>query len=150
MVRDLVVDLVSEGVQATVTPEVRQAVMAVDELNREHGASRQEIAKQLHLDPSAAGRRLQAARTKGYVRNLETSRGKPARWVLGDPLPDDHEILPVPGALRASPSVGGSSSSEASCTRAHAPDAEEDQAPEQEADEPLVDAALQLFGGDGS
>jgi hypothetical protein len=93
VVRDLVVDLVSEGVQATVTAEVREAVQAVDELKCEHGASRQEVSKKLKLDPSSAGRRLQAASAKGYVRNLETSRGKPARWVLADSLPEDVEIL---------------------------------------------------------
>lgn len=149
-VRDLVVDLISEGVQATVTRAVRETIAAVEALNREHGASRHEIAKELNLDASAAGRRLQSAKAKGYVRNLETSRGRPARWVLGDPLPYDHEILPEPDALRASSSVGGSCSSEASCTRAHALDAMEDHTPEQEAHEALVDAALELFAGNGS
>lgn len=100
-VREIVVDLVSEGVQATVTPGVREAVEAVSALNRENGASRQQIATELKLDASAAGRRLQSARARGYLRNLETSRGKPARWQLADPLPDDEEILPEPGALAA-------------------------------------------------
>jgi hypothetical protein len=95
VVRELIVDLVSEGVGRTVRPEVREAVQAVADLAGEAGATRAKIAQLLKLDPSAAGRRLKAAAGAGYVRNLETSRGKPARWVAGDPLPDDVEILPA-------------------------------------------------------
>lgn len=32
---------------------------------------------------------------RGYVKNLEERKGRPARLVLGDPLPDDIEILPT-------------------------------------------------------
>jgi hypothetical protein len=113
VIRDLVADLVSEGVQATVTAEVRQAVEAVAGLKLERGASRGEIAKELKLDPSAAGRRLQAARAKGYLRNLEERKGHPARWILGDPLPEDKEILPTletltGGCARVHDDPGGS------------------------------------------
>ena len=96
-VRDLVVDLVSEGVQATVKPEVREAVDAVRDLAEEQGATRKQVAQQLGLDPSAAGRRLQAAGQAGYLRNL--GKGNRSQWVLGDPLPADVEILPSPGRL---------------------------------------------------
>ena len=71
----------------------------VNDLDKEHGASRGEIAKALELDPSAAGRRLQSASAKGYLRNLEDRKGRPARWVVGDPLPEDVEILPTVEAL---------------------------------------------------
>jgi hypothetical protein len=100
VVRGLLVAIVSEGVQATVTPEVREAVGVVGALNAEHGVSRQKVAAELKLDPSAAGRRLLAAKDKGYLRNLEDKRGKPGRYVLGDPLPEDVEILPTVEALR--------------------------------------------------
>jgi hypothetical protein len=99
VVRQLVVDVVSEGVQATVKPEVRQAVETVASLAGDDGATRKQLGLELELDPSAAGRRLQAASAAGYIRNLETSRDKPARWVPGDPLPDDMEILPTPDTL---------------------------------------------------
>jgi hypothetical protein len=106
---------VSEGVQTTVKQEVREAVAVVcqlneeDGLNREAGATTKAIAEALKLDASAASRRLQAARKDGYVRNLESSRGRPARWVLGDRLPEDTEILPTPEALGACACVHGGS-----------------------------------------
>jgi len=99
VVRGLVADLISEGIERTVSEEVRDAVEAVRRLDREHGATRGEVATALKLDPSAAGRRLQSGRQRGYLRNLQTSRGKPARWVVGDPLPDDVEILPAPESV---------------------------------------------------
>jgi hypothetical protein len=45
------------------------------------------LAQLLKLDKSAASRRWQAARERGYLKNLEDKKGKPARIVLGDPLP---------------------------------------------------------------
>jgi hypothetical protein len=146
VVRDLVVDLVSEGVQATVTREVREAVAAVEKLDREHGASRQEIAGKLRLDPSAAGRRLQSAKTKGYLRNLETTRGRHGRWVLGDPLPEDVEILPTAEALEACARVHAGSEDADPPTGEDHGRAEASEAFEQ--DGSLVDAAMDLFGGD--
>jgi hypothetical protein len=136
IVRDLVVDLVSEGVQATVKPEVRQAVEVVGALKREHGASRGEIAKALQLDPSAAGRRLQSASAKGYLRNLETSRGRPARWVLGDPLPEDVEILPTVDTLRACARVHGDPGGD----RGGPPEAETDRAQREMAERIMAEA----------
>jgi hypothetical protein len=98
VVRDLVVDLVSEGVQATVKPEVREAVEAVRKLAGEDGATRSQVAQELRLDPSAAGRRLAAAAKAGYLRNQ--GKGNRSSWVIGDPLPEDIEILPAPRQLR--------------------------------------------------
>jgi hypothetical protein len=38
---------------------------------------------------------------RGYLVNLETRRGRPARIVLGDPMPDMVKLLPDPGELTA-------------------------------------------------
>ena len=105
VIRELVVDLVSEGVQATVKPEVREAVGAVRTLAGEYGVSRKQVAEELSLDPSAAGRRLQAAARDGYVRN--TGKGNRAQWVVGDSLPDDMEILPNPERLNGGAATPG-------------------------------------------
>ena len=43
------------------------------------------------------------------MKNLEEKRGKPARIVLGDPLPDDVEILPSPETLEECCSVASES-----------------------------------------
>jgi hypothetical protein len=91
-VRELVVEIVSEGVEATVPATVRELVEAV--AASEEPLSMGQLADLLNLDKSATSRRWQNARARGYLRNLEERRGKPARIVLGDPLPDDVEILP--------------------------------------------------------
>lgn len=53
-----------------------------------------QVAAALTLDRSAASRRVRGAVSRGYVKNLETRRGQPARLVPGDPLPTDEPVLP--------------------------------------------------------
>ena len=52
------------------------------------------LAETLKLDESATLRRVRAAIDRGYLKNLEDRKGRPARLVLGDPLPKDIEVLP--------------------------------------------------------
>ena len=96
-VRDLVNNLIAEGVDATVPPTIRETVEAVPA--GEEGISVRELAHKLGLDKSAGSRRWQAARDKGYLTNLEERKGRLARIVRAEPLPDDIEILPPPEAL---------------------------------------------------
>jgi hypothetical protein len=97
VVRELVSDLVAEGVGATVPATVRATVAAVRALEpAETGVTVVRIGKYLQLDRSAALRRVQKAIAEGYLRNLETGRGKPARVILGDPIPDELVLLPTP------------------------------------------------------
>jgi hypothetical protein len=58
-----------------------------------------EIAKALKIEKSSASRRCRAAESRGYIRNEETIRGKPARYVIGDPLPAEQPVLPHPETL---------------------------------------------------
>ena len=99
--RELVADLVAEGAEVTVKPEVRETVSAVADLL---AAGRTEvrqadIQKVLRLDKSVVSRRVAAAVGAGVLRNLEDRKGRPARLVLGDPLPEEIEILPRPEGL---------------------------------------------------
>ena len=97
-VRELVQDLVSEGIDATVSTTVREAVAAVSRLREDSEGepiSIAEVAKELGLDKSAASRRIRNATDQGYLKNLEDRRGKPARLVPSDPLPEDLRILPA-------------------------------------------------------
>jgi hypothetical protein len=96
MVRELVADLVSEGVEATVAPTVRETVATVQRLHdeSEETVTLRDVAEELKLDKSTASRRVRNAIDKGFIKNLEDRRGKPGRYVPGDPLPDDIEILP--------------------------------------------------------
>jgi hypothetical protein len=100
-VHELVADLVAEGAEVTVKPEVRETVSAVaDLLAAGRTEVRQdEIKNVLKLDKSVVSRRVAAAMEAGVLRNLEDRKGRPARLVLGDPLPEEIEILPRPERL---------------------------------------------------
>ena len=101
-VRDLVADLVSEGIEATVSPTVRETVATVGRLHdeTEKAATLRDIAEELKLDKSTASRRVRTAIDKGFIKNLEDQRGRAGRYVPADPLPDDVEILPPPEVLQ--------------------------------------------------
>jgi hypothetical protein len=104
-VRELVADLVSEGIEVTVPATVRETVEAVKRL-REASSGEPvtvvELARELKLDRSAVSRRVRNAKDRGYLRDLEENVRKPSRLVLGDDLPDDLQILPKPEHVRAS------------------------------------------------
>jgi hypothetical protein len=94
-IRELVEDLVSEGIGATVPPTIRETVEAVRELAGTEGETNiVAVAKRLHLDKSAGWRRVRSAIDRGYVQNLEDRRGRPARLVLGEEMPGEVVILP--------------------------------------------------------
>ncbi|AYE95361.1 hypothetical protein C0J29_11735 [Mycobacterium paragordonae] len=99
VVRELVADIMAEGVGTTVSETVRETVGAVTALATSEGVSVRAVAKKLALDKSNATRRLRVAAEGGYLRNLEDKRGKPARWVVGDPLPESVALLPDPTQL---------------------------------------------------
>jgi hypothetical protein len=105
-VRELVADLIGEAVAATVSQRIRETVTAVARLIGDNGApgrdvvTVRELAEALNLDKAAASRRSRAAAEAGHLRNLEDKKGKRARIVLGDPLPEEKDLLPKPEALR--------------------------------------------------
>jgi hypothetical protein len=103
-VRELVADLIADGVEAAVSPTIRETVDAVESLLGEQGAGETTVlavAARLQLDKSSALRRVRVALERGYLRNLEDRKGRPARLVLGEPLPEDQEILPTVAQLMA-------------------------------------------------
>jgi hypothetical protein len=103
-VRELVADLVSEGVEATVPRTVRETVEAARRLlegSEGDPITTSAIAGELKLDKSAALRRVRAAIDRGHLKNLEDRRGRPARIVLGDPLAGEVEVLPTVEKLAA-------------------------------------------------
>jgi hypothetical protein len=101
-VRDLVADLVSEGIEATVPTTVRETVEMVKRLRdeTEKDVTIAALAEELKLDKSAAWRRVRSAMDRGYLENQEDRKGRPAKLVAGDDLPDDIEILPAPERLQ--------------------------------------------------
>jgi hypothetical protein len=104
VVRGLVADLISEGVEATVPEVVRETVEKVKKLLDESGersVNVRQVGAELGLEYQPTYRRVKMAEDAGYLRNLEDRKGKPARLVLGDPMPEDVKILPDPEELRA-------------------------------------------------
>ena len=51
------------------------------------------------LNKSTVSRRVGTALAGGYLKNLEDKKGRPFRLELGDPLPEECEILPAPDVL---------------------------------------------------
>jgi hypothetical protein len=112
IVRELIVDLMAEGLGATVSPTIRQTVRAVEEELGAAGAGHvtvSAVARRLNLDTSAALRRVKVAISGGFVRNLEDRARLPARLELGDPLPDEVDLLPPPEGLQVGSRVAGDS-----------------------------------------
>jgi len=101
-VRGLVSGLIAEGVEATVPKAIRETVEAVDNVidgwGKEH-ATNKAVAEELEIDKAAASRRVRTAIGRGYLKNLEDRKGHPARLVLAESMPEDHEILPAPEDL---------------------------------------------------
>ncbi len=109
-VRELVAGLLAEGVEATVPKTVRETVEAVARLNGatpEGGVSLARLAAKLGIDKSAASRRWNIARRRGYLKNEETRKGLPARLTLADSIPDDVRVLPTRAELEECCSVAG-------------------------------------------
>jgi hypothetical protein len=101
VVRELVLDLISEGVQATVSRAIRETVKAVALLQQQSGPiTAAAVSKQLNLDPSAGNRRVWGALNRGYLRN-EAPPKRPMKLVLGEPMPEDVEVLPSVETVRA-------------------------------------------------
>ena len=98
----LVADRIAEGVEASVPKTVRETVKAVAEITAE-GASAtvKQIAQALNVDHSTASRRCKIASKREYIRNEESSRGRPARYAPADSMPDETKLLPDPEELAA-------------------------------------------------
>lgn len=100
-IHEIVAELVGEGVQATVSQTMRETVAAVAALRAESDkpVTYARLGTHLGIDKSAASRRARVAIAAGYLTNEETRRGRPAVLRLGEPLPEEIEILPCPAAL---------------------------------------------------
>jgi hypothetical protein len=101
VVRSIVGPLIAQGVEASVSREVRETVEAVRRLNGSFSGptSTTQVARELSLDKSSASRRIAIALKLGYLENQETQKGRPARLTVGEPPPEDVPILPQPEAL---------------------------------------------------
>jgi hypothetical protein len=96
-IRELVTDVLSDQVSATVKATTRQTVEAVASLGADgHGVTVKEVADHLDLERSVAQKRVSAATAAGFLVNIEErpGRGRPGRYRPGEPLPEDVPLLP--------------------------------------------------------
>ena len=102
MVRNLVDDLISEGVGRTVSKEVRDTVNAVEQAlensNNEY-VTKHELSRYIKLSESALERRISSALSQGYLVNVEDRRGNARKLIIDKPLPEDTQFLPSPDRL---------------------------------------------------
>jgi hypothetical protein len=92
-VRDLSGEFIAEGLGALVSDTIRATIQTVKELNKET-VSVKEVAEKLGLDKSATSRRIRQALAGGYLINLEEKKGKSLKLKIGDPLPEEIDLLP--------------------------------------------------------
>jgi hypothetical protein len=100
-VRRLVGDVISESVEASVTPAMRETVEAVQELlnaGREH-VSAKALIDHLGVGRSAAYDRIRRALFAGYVSNETGKNERGYKLVIGSPLPGDEAFLPSPAEV---------------------------------------------------
>jgi hypothetical protein len=104
VVRGLLADVISEGVEKTVKPEVREIVGKVRESvagDAQGEVTQRQLVEALGIDKGRVSRNVRAALDGGYLVNREERRGRPHRLVPGDALPDDLDILPAAEELRS-------------------------------------------------
>jgi len=129
VVRELVADVVAQGLRATVKPETRETVEMVayllsgghEQIERkgkrvtlvlepglmtkisgegeDSGVSLSQLATALKLDRSSVSRRVKEAEELGYLVNMEPRPGRPARLHIGEPMPEDDTVFPSPEEL---------------------------------------------------
>jgi len=104
----LTIDVLNEGVRATVNPRVRETVEAALRLHNcviaegDKGplyVSVPMLARELDLEPSTAWRRVKQALDADYLVNDETKPRRPAKLRPGEPMPDESNVLPHPDTL---------------------------------------------------
>ncbi len=95
--------LAAEGV----TPAVRETVAAVRAARGVSDApvTLTQLLAHLDLDKASISRRVNQAIKAGWLGNDEERKGRPAKIVIGEPLPEERPALPAPGELFASPPV---------------------------------------------
>jgi hypothetical protein len=107
-VRDLVQDLIAEATERAVPETLRETVRAVREICAPEGenlpnaaATIKQVAKALKLDRSAASRRVNDCLDRGFLETTEPiKKGRTIRLQLGEPLPDDQDLLPSVTTIR--------------------------------------------------
>jgi hypothetical protein len=101
IVYHLVADLIAHGTGAKVDKKVRTLVSVVASLAGEDGVTLTKVAEAMGVHPSTALRTAKKALKESFLVNKESRPHTPARLVVGDPIPPDGVVLPLPGILHS-------------------------------------------------
>jgi hypothetical protein len=105
-----------KGCRRLCPESVCETVEAVSRIAQTASAATvQEVARSLGIDKSAASRRCKTAESPRVHSQSRNVPGRPARYVVGDPLPAQQSVLPHPDVL-ASALKGGAGADESGCT----------------------------------
>lgn len=100
-VRKLVHDVIARGIDSAVSPSVRRVVKAVARhSNGATGVSGNQLVTEMRLNKAGVSRHVKAAMALGYLRNLESAQGKAAKYVVGEKMPADANVLPTVKAVK--------------------------------------------------
>lgn len=98
--KDVLEDVFNAAASGGVSATVRQTVDAVGSLyDGSNAVTIKSVGDHLGLAKNSALYRVRSAIGKGFLTNLEDRRGRPARLIPGDPLPEDRQALPDPAEL---------------------------------------------------
>jgi hypothetical protein len=124
IIYDLIAEVLAEAMEATVPKHVRQTVEAVTDIMPKRGGHARviDVAARLKIDKSAASRRCKRAADLGYICNEEQSKGREAKYVTQNPLPDDVPVLPHPDQVMAALNNDQFATEETGCTVAGNPE----------------------------
>ena len=98
---NLISHIVAAGVESALPCQVRVIVEAVRQMKSEkpdHSISYTDVAKRVDMHRSTVNRWVRYASDQGYLINLSENPRK-ADLVLGEPLPEDKQVLPSPDEL---------------------------------------------------
>jgi hypothetical protein len=101
LIAKLIQQEVGEGISAS-TRETVEAIQKILDLKKgepEPYVTQAELKKELKLDKSSTSRRVRVVIEQNHLKNLEDKKRRPFRLVIGDPLPDEQELLPSPDKL---------------------------------------------------
>lgn len=100
-VRELVAEVIAEGVEAGVSQAMRETVEAVTALIEEGAehVSPAALTRRLGIGRSAAYDRIRRALMRGYLVDEATKEERRKKLVVGTPLPGDQDFLPSPEDL---------------------------------------------------
>jgi hypothetical protein len=101
MARELLNDLLSQGIGATVSGTIRKTVTAVRELTVDANppqeyATNKDVEGKLKLDKSSVSARVNKALSEGYLVNLQEPERRGNKLAVGSDLPEDIPLLPEP------------------------------------------------------